>query len=256
MKIILTAIVSLIINICTGRPNQAAGFLRVQNSISEDFIIPDGILVPAAGVAGVALNGVDDAVFAFFHDADVIGFAVLRAGCAVRVVPVEENDHTGRGINRVIRPLPAAAEPFNAADAPGKFRGSSRIKIPALVKAPRNKAGAPFHTGVESVPRPIGLSAHISDLRQRHLDDGIIPGIDAVKDGRPQPAIFLGKQFGELLPLVGGKVEMLCHFLGGLVADRDIEIGARDRRGSFHNVPVAVVGFGDDFLGLALGAGR
>ena len=72
-----------------------------------------GILVLAAGVAGVALNGVDDAVFAFFHDADVIGFAVLRAGCAVRVIPVEENDHTGSGFNRVIRPLPAAAEPLS-----------------------------------------------------------------------------------------------------------------------------------------------
>ena len=56
-----------------------AGFLWVQDPISEDFIIPHGILVLAAGVAGVALNGVDDAVFAFFHNVDVIGFAVLRA---------------------------------------------------------------------------------------------------------------------------------------------------------------------------------
>lgn len=99
--------------LCTSRPNQAAVFLWVQDPISENFIIPDGILVLAAGVAGVALNGVDDAVFAFFHDADVIGFAVLRAGCAVRVVPVEENDHAGRGVNRVSRPLPVAAEPLS-----------------------------------------------------------------------------------------------------------------------------------------------
>ncbi len=237
-------------------PKSGGCFLRVQDSIAENFIIPHGILVLAAGITGVALDGVDNAVFAFFHDADVIGFAVLRAGCAVRVIPVKENDHAGRGINRVIRPLPVAAEPFNAADAPGKFRGGSLIKITALVKAPRNKAGAPFHTGVKSVPRPIGLTAHIADLRQRHLDDGIIPGINAVKDGRPQPVVFLVKQFRELLPLVDGEVEMICHFLGGLVADRDIEIGARDRRSGFHDVPVAVVSFGDDFLGLALGAGR
>ena len=71
------------------------------------------MLVLAAGVAGVALDGVDDAIFAFFHNADVIGFAVLRAGCAVRVIPVKENDHAGRGINRVIRPLPVAAEPLS-----------------------------------------------------------------------------------------------------------------------------------------------
>lgn len=99
--------------LCTSRPDQAAGFLWVQDPIAENFIIPHGILVLAAGVAGVALDGVDDAVFAFFHDADVIGFAVLRAGCAVWVIPVKENDHTGSGLNRVIRPLPVAAEPLS-----------------------------------------------------------------------------------------------------------------------------------------------
>lgn len=94
-------------------PNSDGWFLWVQDPIAENFIIADGILVLAAGVAGVALNGVDDAVFAFFHNADVIGFAVLRTGCAVWVVPVEENDHTGSGLNRVIRPLPVAAEPLS-----------------------------------------------------------------------------------------------------------------------------------------------
>ena len=49
---------------------------------------------------------------------------------------------------------------------------------------------------------------------------------------------------------------MVCHFLGCLVTDRNIKVGARDRCGGFHDVPVAVVGFGDDFLGFALGAGR
>ena len=94
-------------------PKSGGCFLRVQDSISKDLIIPHGILVLAAGVAGVALNGVDDAVFAFFHNADVIGFAVLRAGCAVWVIPVKENDHAGSGLNRIIRPLPAAAEPLS-----------------------------------------------------------------------------------------------------------------------------------------------
>ena len=70
-------------------------------------------MVLAAGIAGVALDGVDNAVFAFFHNADVIGFAVLRTGCAVWVVPVEENDHAGSRLNRIIRPLPAAAEPLS-----------------------------------------------------------------------------------------------------------------------------------------------
>ena len=82
-----------IAKLCTSRLTQTAVFLWVQNPVAENFIIPDGILVLAAGVAGVALDGVDDAVFAFFHNADVIGFAVLRAGCAVWVIPVKENDH-------------------------------------------------------------------------------------------------------------------------------------------------------------------
>ena len=102
-----------IAKLCTSRPNQTAGFLWVQDPIAENFIIPHGILVLAAGVAGVALDGVDNAVFAFFYDADVIGFAVLRAGCAVRVIPVKENDHAGSGLNRIIRPLPVAAEPLS-----------------------------------------------------------------------------------------------------------------------------------------------
>ena len=94
-------------------PNSDGWFLWVQDPIAENFIIADGILVLAAGVAGVALDGVDNAVFAFFHNADVIGFAVLRTGCAVWVIPVKENDHTGSGFNRIIRPLPAAVEPLS-----------------------------------------------------------------------------------------------------------------------------------------------
>lgn len=79
----------------------------------REFHNTRGILVLAAGITGVALDGVDDAVFAFFHDADVIGFAVLRAGCAVWVIPVKENDHAGSGLNRIIRPLLVAAEPLS-----------------------------------------------------------------------------------------------------------------------------------------------
>ena len=147
----------------------------------------------------------------------------------------------GSGINRIIRPLPAAAEPFNAADAPGKFRGDSRIKIAALVKTPRNETGAPLHTGIKSVPRPIGLTAHIADLRQRYLDDGIIPGINTIENSRPQPAVFLGKQFGKLLPLVGGEIEMICHFLGGLVADHNLESVNFARWKTGHGVPLCTL---------------
>ena len=49
-------------------------------AISENFIIANRVLIDAAAIAGVALDGVDDAVFAFFHDADMIGLPVLRTG--------------------------------------------------------------------------------------------------------------------------------------------------------------------------------
>ncbi len=39
-----------------------------------------GVLVLSAAVAGIALDGVDNAVFAFLHDADMIGLPVLRTG--------------------------------------------------------------------------------------------------------------------------------------------------------------------------------
>ena len=40
------------------------------------------------------------------------------------------------------------------------------------------------------------------------------------------------------------------------MTDRNIKVGACGRRSGFHNVPMTVVGFCDDFLGFALRAGR
>ena len=217
--------------------------------------MPHGILLLSAAIAGITLDGVDNAVFAFLHNANMIGLPILRTGAAF-IVPIEENDLTGGRLKAAVLPLSTILEPLDTVDTACKFRDHAAVDIAALIRTPAHKAGAPFHTTFKAVPRPVGLTAHISDLRQRHRNDSIVPGIDAVKDGRPHTAVFLGKQFGKLLPLVGGEVKMLCHFLGCLVADRDIEIRACDRRGGFHDVPVAVVGFGGDFLGLALGAGR
>ena len=49
----------------------------VDDTIPKDFIVPHGILLLAAAVAGIALNGIDDAVLAFLHDAHMIRAAVL-----------------------------------------------------------------------------------------------------------------------------------------------------------------------------------
>lgn len=217
--------------------------------------MPHGVLVLSAAIAGIALDGVDNAVFAFLHDTDMIGLPILRAGTAF-IVPIEENDLTSGRFKAAVLPLPTVFEPLDTVDAACELRNNAAVDIATLIGTPRHKAGTPFHTRVKAVPRPIGLTAHIANLRQCYRNDGVVPGVDAIEDSRPHTAVFLGKQFGKLLPLIGGKVEMVCHFLGCLVTDRNIKVGARDRCGGFHDVPVTVVGFSNDFLGLALGAGR
>ena len=142
-----------------------------------------GVLVLSAAITGIALDSVDNAVFAFLHDADMIGLTILRAGAAL-VVPIEENDLSCRRFKAAVLPLVTVFEPLDTIDAACKFRYHAAVNIAALVGTPAYKAGAPFHTGIKAIPRPIGLTAHIADLRQCHCDDGIVPGIDTVKDGR------------------------------------------------------------------------
>ena len=73
-------------------------------TVAENFIIANRVLIDAAAVAGVAFNGVDDAVFDLLDDTDMIGLTVLRARAAL-IIPIEEDDHAGRGLHGVIRPL-------------------------------------------------------------------------------------------------------------------------------------------------------
>ena len=144
--------------------------------------MPHGILVLSAAIAGIALDGVDNTVFAFLHDAEMIGLTILRAGTAF-VVPIEEDDLTSGRFKAAVLPLPTVFEPLDAVHAACELRNNTAVDITALIGTPRNKAGTPFHTGVKAVPRPIGLTAYIADLRQGHSDDGVVPGVDAVKDG-------------------------------------------------------------------------
>ena len=102
---------------------------------------------------------------------------------------------------------------------------------------------APFHTGVKAVPRPIGVAAHIADLRKSDRNDFSVLGVDTVKNDAPHTAVFFGKKLGKLFSLVCAEIVLIRHFLGGLVTNRDIQIGSCNGRGGFHNVPVAVVGF-------------
>lgn len=63
-------------------------------AVAENLIMPRWILIDAAAIAGVALDGVDNAVFDFLDNTDMIGLTVLRAGAAF-VVPIEEDNHAG-----------------------------------------------------------------------------------------------------------------------------------------------------------------
>ena len=61
-------------------PGRTAPCLIGGNTITKDFIIAHRILVLSAAIAGITLDGIDNTVFAFLHDAHMVGLSVLRAG--------------------------------------------------------------------------------------------------------------------------------------------------------------------------------
>lgn len=96
-------------------------------AISENFIMANRVLIDAAAVAGVTLDGVDNAVFDFLDDANMISLTVLWAGAAL-VVPIEEDNHAGRGLHGVIRPLPTLPEPWTPLTQPANL-GMTPVSI-------------------------------------------------------------------------------------------------------------------------------
>ena len=109
------------------------------------------VLVYPAAIAGVAFNGVDDAVFDLLDDTDMIGLTVLRTRAAP-VIPIEEDNHAGRGLHGVIRPLPTLPEPLDAVDTACELRNDTGVDIAAFVRTPADETGAPLHTAAEAVP--------------------------------------------------------------------------------------------------------
>lgn len=120
-------------------------------AISENFIIANRVLIDAAAIAGVTLDGVDNAVFDLLDDTDMVGLTVLQARVAL-VVPIEEDDHAGRGLHGVIHPLPTLPEPLDTVDTAGELGNDSGVDIAAFVRAPADEAGAPLHAVAEAVP--------------------------------------------------------------------------------------------------------
>lgn len=120
-------------------------------AVAENFIMANRVLIDATAIAGVALDGVDNAVFNFLDDTDMIGLTVLWAGAAL-VVPIEEDNHAGRGLHGVIRPLPTLPEPLDTVDTACELRNDTGVDIAAFVRAPADEAGAPLHAAAETVP--------------------------------------------------------------------------------------------------------
>ena len=149
------------------------------------------MVLPAA-IAGIALDGVDNAVFALLHDTDMIGLPVLRAGVSF-VVPIEENDLTGGRLKAAALPLVTVFEPLHPIDATCEFRYYAAVDIAAFIRTPTHITSALFYTPVKAVPRPIGLTAHIADLRQGNGHDFAVTNRDTVKHRRPERIVFLGK---------------------------------------------------------------
>ena len=173
-----------------------------------------------AAVAGVALHGVNHPILHLLYDAYVVGEAVLRPRGA-SAVPVEEDDVTGAGLIAGILPQPPLLEPLNGSLRAGKLGDYTGVDVTALVGAPADKAGAPFHPAVEAVPAPVGLTAHIPDLRQRHRDNLAVTSPEAIENGSPHTAVFLRQQLRELPPLVGGEAQFIGHLTGSFAADGD-----------------------------------
>ena len=93
----------------------------------------------------------------------MIGLAVLRTGAAP-VIPIEKDNHAGRGLHGVIRPLPTLPKPLHTIFTSSKFRTNARLNIAALIGAPAYKTSTPFHTASEAIPRPVRFAAYIADL--------------------------------------------------------------------------------------------
>ena len=136
--------------------------LRTANPIAVDFVVANRVRFLAAGVAGVAFYGVDDAVFDFFDNADMVGDAVLSSFFGV--VPIEEDNVSGVGGVGVVLPLVTILEPVLANIADGEAGENTVFQIATLIGTPTDKDGTPIYSFIEAVPSPVGFATDIADL--------------------------------------------------------------------------------------------
>ena len=141
--------------------------------------------VLAAAIAGIALHGVDHAIFHPFHDAYMVRHIVLRPGGAF-VVPIKKYQVSGARLIAAVLPLSPILEPIRAACAARKLGDHSSVNVAALVGAPADKAGAPLHPAVEAVPAPVRQAPDPLRLWQRERHEHRPPPADGREgDGGP-----------------------------------------------------------------------
>ena len=132
-----------------------------RDAVAQDLIIADPVSSLGAGIACIALDGVDIPILNLLDNANMIGQTILRSGFAIGRIPVKEDNHTGHRRSSSICPLATILEPVNTPNATGKLGNNTGINIAALVGAPRYEAGTPSHTGVKAIPTPTAV-AHFS----------------------------------------------------------------------------------------------
>ena len=107
------------------------------------------------------------------------------------VVPIEENDLTGRWLKAAVLPLVTVFEPLHAVDAACELRDHAAVDIATFVGTPRDKATAPLNTRAETVPSPIRLSAFITELRKCNRNNILAAGIITVQNSVPHLFVFI-----------------------------------------------------------------
>ena len=206
-------------------------------AIPVNLIVSHGVAVLTHRVARVALHRVDAAILHLLHNPHMVGRTVLAS-----IIPVEKDDVAGARLIAVMLPQPALLKPRDALGRTGcKLWNNTSVDIAALIGTPAHKAGAPFHTAAKAVPAPIGRTACVPHLRERHGDELAVASGNAVKHLAPEGIVLIGQKLRHLFPLIFVKAELIGHFLRRLVADGDIQIGAGDGDFRFYDVPVPIV---------------
>ena len=134
-------------NIVCTQPLERLGALICGDAVAADLVVAHGVLPLFAGVGHVALHGVDDAALAPLHDAHMVGKAVYAVAG-----PIQKDDVAGVREVVPVGPLTPVLEPLFPDGAPGELGDDAGLDIAALLGAPTDEAGAPFHPAGEAVP--------------------------------------------------------------------------------------------------------